>query len=111
MDIGEDGVIRFAPLFLEILRDLEKGLAASAIAAKFHNSIVTVAIDVCRRITSAGGPKKVALSGGVFQNRFLGERMKAGLEDAGFQVLVHREVPCNDGGLSLGQAVAANFIK
>ena len=50
------------------------------------------------------------MSGGVFQNRLLSERMKAALEKSGFKVLVHRQVPCNDGGLSLGQAVIANFI-
>jgi hydrogenase maturation protein HypF len=52
----------------------------------------------------------VVLSGGVFQNRLLSERMKSALEEARFKVLVHRQVPCNDGGLSLGQAVIANFI-
>jgi hydrogenase maturation protein HypF len=49
----------------------------------------------------------VALSGGVFQNRTLFERVHAGLEAGGFRVLTHAEVPCNDGGLSLGQAVIA----
>ncbi len=108
--VQEDGIIRLAPLFSEILRDRQQGLNRSAIAAKFHNSIVKMSIEVCRRIQRAGGPKKVALSGGVFQNRLLTGRMKTDLENAGFEVLVHREVPCNDGGLSLGQAVAANFI-
>jgi hydrogenase maturation protein HypF len=49
----------------------------------------------------------VALSGGVFQNRILFERVHAGLEAGGFRVLTHAKVPCNDGGLSLGQAVIA----
>jgi len=47
----------------------------------------------------------VALSGGVFQNRLLLEGMLASLGRAGFRVLVHKELPCNDGCISLGQAV------
>jgi hydrogenase maturation protein HypF len=106
---GEAQVIRFQPLFAQILWDLQQGEAKSAISAKFHNTLVKIGVDVCRRIHRRGGPKKVTLSGGVFQNRFLLERMKAALENAGFEVLIHRQVPCNDGGLSLGQAVIANF--
>ena len=97
-------------MFAEIIQDLKQGTSKATIAAKFHNTLVKIGVTVCRRILSQGGPKKVALSGGVFQNRFLLERMKAALENAGFEVLIHRQVPCNDGGLSLGQAVIANFI-
>jgi hydrogenase maturation protein HypF len=106
---GEAQVIRFQPLFAQILRDLQQGEGKAAISAKFHNTLVKIGADVCREIHRRGGPKKVTLSGGVFQNRFLLERMKAALENAGFDVLIHRQVPCNDGGLSLGQAVIANF--
>jgi len=49
----------------------------------------------------------VALSGGVFQNRILFERVHAGLEASGLTVLSHGRVPCNDGGLALGQAAIA----
>jgi hydrogenase maturation protein HypF len=96
-------------MFAEILRDLKQGVSKSTIAAKFHNTLIKIGVTACRRIRSQGGPKKVTLSGGVFQNRFLLERMKAGLENSGFDVLIHRQVPCNDGGLSLGQAVIAHF--
>jgi hydrogenase maturation protein HypF len=51
----------------------------------------------------------VALSGGVFQNRLLLMLTTSALKKAGLAVLVHRLVPCNDGGISLGQAVIANF--
>jgi hydrogenase maturation protein HypF len=103
-------VIRFQPLFAQVLRDLKQCETKSAISARFHNTLVKVGVDVCRRIRDQGGPRKVTLSGGVFQNRFLLERMKTALESAGFGVLIHRQVPCNDGGLSLGQAVIANFV-
>ncbi len=103
-------VICFQPMFAEILRDLRQGVSKSTIAAKFHNTLTKIGVTICQKIRSQGGPNKVALSGGVFQNRFLLERLKAALENEGFRVLIHRQVPCNDGGLSLGQAVIANFI-
>ena len=53
------------------------------------------------------GLEVVALSGGVFQNVLLLERAVSALEARGFCVLVHSRVPCNDGGISLGQAVVA----
>jgi hydrogenase maturation protein HypF len=108
---GEKEIIRLRSLVEGILQDLEGGIPPSRISAKFHHTLVQVGVSLCRKIRDGGGPEKVALSGGVFQNRFLLERMKDRLEGAGFRVLVHRQVPCNDGGLSLGQAVIANFIK
>jgi hydrogenase maturation protein HypF len=66
---------------------------------------------MCGQIAQNTGIKQVALSGGVFQNRLLLKLTTAGLKQAGFQVFTHHLVPCNDGGLSLGQAVIANFIK
>lgn len=107
---GEKEIIRLRPMIEGILQDLEKGAGARGISGKFHNTLVKIGVAVCQRIRLQGGPKKVALSGGVFQNRLLSGKMKAALEKAGFEVLVHRLVPCNDGGLSLGQAVIANFI-
>jgi hydrogenase maturation protein HypF len=103
-------IIRLKPMIEGILRDLEKGTAHPVISGKFHNSLVKIGLSACQRIQRQGGPKKVALTGGVFQNRLLSEKMKSALEEAGFAVLLHRRVPCNDGGLSLGQAVIANFI-
>jgi len=107
---GEKEVIRLGPLIGGVLRDLEEGIPPSIISGKFHNTLVRMGVTVSQKIRDGGGPEKVTLSGGVFQNRFLLERMKDQLEAAGFKVLVHRQVPCNDGGLSLGQAVIANFI-
>jgi hydrogenase maturation protein HypF len=53
----------------------------------------------------------MALSGGIFQNRRLLKLATAALQKAGFDVLTHHLVPCNDGGISLGQAVVANFAR
>ncbi len=107
---GEKEVIRLRPLIGGVLRDLEEGISPSIISGKFHNTLVRMGVTVSQKIRDGAGPEKVTLSGGVFQNRLLLERMKDQLEAAGFKVLVHRQVPCNDGGLSLGQAVIANFI-
>jgi len=103
-------IIRLKPMIEGILRDLEKATTHPVIAGKFHNTLVRIGVSTCQGIKRRGGPKKVALTGGVFQNRLLSEKMRVALEKAGFSVLLHRRVPCNDGGLSLGQAVIANFI-
>ncbi len=63
---------------------------------------------VCTLIRQHSGLSKVALSGGVFQNLYLLRRTIDCLEERGFTVLIHHKVPCNDGGLALGQAVIAN---
>jgi hydrogenase maturation protein HypF len=65
--------------------------------------------DMCRLIARNTGIDQVALSGGVFQNRLLLRKILPLLEAVGFCVLTHKQVPCNDGGISLGQAIIANF--
>jgi hydrogenase maturation protein HypF len=65
--------------------------------------------EMCQLIANETGITQVALSGGVFQNRLLLRRAVDLLESSGFQVFTHRQVPCNDGGISLGQAVIASY--
>jgi hydrogenase maturation protein HypF len=95
--------VEWRPLIEEILIDLRRDVPAARIAARFHNALVGAAVDVAR----CAGEPRVALTGGCFQNRRLAERGAAALESAGFQVLVHRQVPPNDGGISLGQVAVA----
>ncbi len=102
-------IIRLRPVIAGVLEDLEQRVAPSIIAAKFHNTLVQIGVAVCQKMSEEEGLKTVALSGGVFQNRLLAERMKSAMEQRGWEVLTHRLVPCNDGGLSLGQAVIAHF--
>jgi hydrogenase maturation protein HypF len=64
-------------------------------------------VTVCARLREQIGLGVAALSGGVFQNLLLTSQVVTGLTDAGFRVLVHGRVPCNDGGISLGQAAVA----
>jgi hydrogenase maturation protein HypF len=77
------------------------------IAARFHETLAQVIATACRRARERTGLDVAALSGGCFQNRRLAERAAALLEQAGFEVLIHRHVPPNDGGIALGQAAVA----
>ena len=85
------------------MTDLRRGVATGIMAARFHNALVEAIVAVAQ----AAGERRVALTGGCFQNRLLTERAAERLERAGFEVLLHRQVPPNDGGISLGQVVIA----
>ncbi len=87
--------------------DLLAGIAEPVVAARFHNAVADALVDGCERIRESTGIDRVALSGGVFQNRLLAGRTADGLQERGFGVLEHARVPTNDGGISLGQAVVA----
>lgn len=86
------------------------GEPAALAALRFHETVVDMCREVCGRIAESRGVRSVALSGGVFQNRYLLRRLAAALEDDGFAVFTNREVPPNDGGVSLGQAVVAGEL-
>lgn len=108
----ENGVkiIKLKSLFEAIIRDIHDKISKEIIAARFHNTITQLIIEVCRDISNKSGIKSAALSGGVFQNRLLLRKTITALEAAGFQVYTHHQVPCNDGGISLGQAAVANSL-
>jgi len=81
-------------------------------AARFQNTIVAGIVRVCESVREERGLKRVALSGGVFQNAWILSRATAALRERGFEVFTNTLVPPNDGGLSLGQAaVAAERMK
>jgi hydrogenase maturation protein HypF len=90
--------------------DVVSGVDTAAIAAGFHDALARMIADVAERLAARAGVHHVALTGGVFQNARLTNAAAAALERAGLIPLVHRQVPCNDAGLSLGQAVAAARI-
>ncbi len=93
-----------------IVRDVARGRAHRAIATAFHDALADMIAVVSGRIARQTGIRKVALTGGVFQNGLLTERAAAALSAGGLDVLLHRRVPCNDGGLAVGQAIAAARI-
>ena len=102
-------VIRLREMFAALLADLQAGTPVGEMSARFHATITQVIVETCRRIAEETGLRTVALSGGVFQNRRLLAATVPQLRATGLEVLIHRQVPTNDGGLSLGQAVIANF--
>src|SRR5271165_173794 len=93
------------PLIRAVIADKRAGVAVPLIAARFHNALVDWIVEVAAK----AGMKQVVLSGGVFQNRYLTERAAAALESRGFAVHTHRQVPPNDGGIALGQAVMSKL--
>ncbi|MFO7772657.1 MAG: carbamoyltransferase HypF [Dehalococcoidia bacterium] len=102
-------VVQVQDLLSAVMEDLHQGIPGGLISVKFHNTIARMVNEMCRLIAGETGISQIALSGGVFQNRLLLRRTVSLLENSGFQVFTHRQVPCNDGGISLGQAVIANF--
>jgi hydrogenase maturation protein HypF len=104
---GEPFRVRGRDLVHAAVGDLERGTPGGIVAARFHNGMAAVVEAGCSLLRERHGLDTVALSGGVFQNVLLLERAVGRLEARGFRVLTHSRVPCNDGGISLGQAVVA----
>ena len=99
--------MRGADLIRGVTDDLAAGVEIGVISARFHNGVAAVIEAGCLLLRERHGLATVALSGGVFQNQLLLNRTVDALERSGFRVLVHSRVPCNDGGISFGQAVVA----
>jgi hydrogenase maturation protein HypF len=108
-DVSRTTQIDPTPIIHAVVADVRAGVPAGVIAARFHNGLAMMVRDVCLRLREETGLDEVALSGGVFQNVTLLGRTVPLLEEAGFTVYLHRLVPPNDGGISLGQAVVGNF--
>ena len=102
-------VIKLHDLISAVVNDVRNGFRPDVISARFHLTVAQVILETCRLISRQSGLNTVALSGGVFQNRLLLNLAIEALERDGFQVLSHRLVPCNDGGISLGQAAIAHY--
>jgi hydrogenase maturation protein HypF len=96
------------PLIRAVTTDVLARTPIPVVASKFHNTIAAIVVETCRRIGASEPIRRVALSGGTFQNMRLLSRSLALLRESGFEVLLHSSVPSNDGGLALGQAVIAN---
>ena len=95
------------PTFRALLDDMVQGVPVSVIARRFHDAIVGAVSTVAELSRALYGIDVVALSGGVFMNRYLVEHALARLEAGGFSVAVNRDLPPNDGCVSFGQAVVA----
>jgi hydrogenase maturation protein HypF len=97
-------VIDFSMVILSILKDIEAGEDRRVISSKFHNTVASAIVAVVLKLSAVTGIRKVVLSGGVFQNACLAERVMRGLMPEGLNIYTNEQVPCNDGGISLGQA-------
>ncbi len=104
---GDQWLLDPAPLWQTLLDDLARGQDLGLMALRFHLGLAQAAADLASRLATERGLATVALSGGVFQNKTLFEAIAQRLRHQGLRVLTHRQVPANDGGLALGQAVAA----
>jgi hydrogenase maturation protein HypF len=107
IDHGETLVLQGADLVRAVVDDLAAGVPAAIIAARVHNGLADSIVRACELIRDETALITVALSGGVFQNQLLLARTCDGLAQRAFTVLTHRQVPPNDGGISLGQVAVA----
>jgi len=104
-------IIDTRPMFVALAQDMRGGVHTGIISYRFHLGFVDVLARVAELVRVRTGLDRVCLSGGSFQNCFLAEHLQARLEREGFQVFTHAEVPCGDGGISLGQALIAAHRK
>ncbi len=102
---GAGDVVDWAPMIAAIIADRDRGSSIESIAARFHGTLIEIMVAVARK----SGLAEVALSGGCFQNKILYELGAKRLKEAGFKVYLPRQLPPNDGGISLGQVWVASW--
>lgn len=109
VDIHLDELIEidFSHTIIAIVDDLNRNLDRSIMSAKFHNTVAMAIIRVVLKLSLMNNIKNVALSGGVFQNLYLFEKVAHGLQEEGLALYSNEKVPCNDAGISLGQVFLA----
>ena len=110
---GADPIdVDLRPMIRQIVSALDRGTSTSEIAGRFHVTMVAVVTEVCRRMRDHLQLHRVCLSGGCFQNGLLVAGCLESLRAHGFEVFIQREVPANDGGISLGQvAIACEILR
>ncbi len=116
---GEDHSYRFEcdgdaidlrPATARIVSDVRAGTPSPLIAARFHNTMAELIVEVCCRLRAEAHLDRICLSGGTFQNMKLLAKTLVGLRKRNFEIFIHAQVPPNDGGIALGQAVIAAEI-
>ena len=96
-----------APIIQGVVNDVANARPIGEISSRFHRTLISLFTDLSVRIGKERNLKQVVLSGGVFQNSIMLTGLTRALEEKGFQVFSHQQVPTNDGGIALGQAVVA----
>lgn len=99
-------ILDWAKIVVGVLADLHDKTPLSLISAKFHNTLVEMIIAVAKLT----GKERIVLTGGCFQNKYLVERAVCRLHKEGFRPYWHQRIPPNDGGIALGQAIAASRL-
>ncbi|HUT76697.1 MAG TPA: carbamoyltransferase HypF [Polyangia bacterium] len=100
-------VIDWAPAFLQFATDPPPARDSAELARGFHEAFCAAGMRMARFGRERTGLARIALGGGVMMNRLVTEGLAHGLRNAGFDVLLARDVPANDGGIALGQVLAA----
>lgn len=103
----DEEIIDPGPMIRAVINDLRAQVSVNIIAARFHNTIAQIVLEGCIQLREKASVSQVVLSGGVWQNMVLLKRTHDLLEKAKFKIHTHTQVPANDGGLALGQAVVA----
>jgi hydrogenase maturation protein HypF len=98
------------PIIRGVVEDVQNGLSAAQISIKFHKTLIVLFAEICAAVRRERDLNRVVLSGGCFQNCILLNGMIHELACRNFAVFAHRQVPTNDGGIALGQAVIAAAI-
>jgi hydrogenase maturation protein HypF len=107
LEITDDLILDARPTLRTVVADLASGTAVATVSARAHNALATATAAACATAADRSHTDIVVLSGGVFQNRLLLERCAVDLTTRGLRVLHPERLPCNDGGISYGQAAVA----
>lgn len=108
--LNQDGlfIVDPTPIFVDVVKDLRNKASQAVIAAKYHNAIAQIIVDISSRLRDESGVEKVILSGGVFLNKYLTEKVKLLLTENNFKLCQNDKIPVNDSGISIGQVLIAN---
>jgi hydrogenase maturation protein HypF len=109
--IDDKYIIDLGDMFREIISDLDHKVSKGVISAKFHNTVADFIASMCEKLRAESDIQRVVLSGGTFQNNYLISKVNEKLLEKGFSIYFHKRIPTNDGGISLGQAVVANYLE
>jgi hydrogenase maturation protein HypF len=101
-------IVDTRPIVEGVVVDLLRGRPAPEVSWRFHRTVAEAIVRVCEELRGSTGLARVCLGGGVFQNDLLLTDAVGRLERIGFTVYVPREVPVGDGGIALGQVLAAH---